>query len=326
MSASRSALPIEIILAVGATGTAVCLSVLAGWQRGGSLPERLVWVAMGVVLVLSAHLLPALVRTASFHVRCVATALWAASMATACYGHATFFILAQQHAGSARAAAVTTTVTPRTSGRNLTAVMAERAKVIHQLALTGVVRCAHDCRVLETRRVTLAALLDELDAEAAEVRRSQDADDRVAAQREALLTDPVTTRLAGLLGITTPRVDLLSGLAFAAVLEGIACLLWAVALGPRLPVADTSNVLATVVPGHEVASDDHALPTGPVASTPVVAPPADDELDQLQRDVAAGRVRVTVADIRRHLGCSQARATALRRQIAGLNPGPNPPA
>jgi hypothetical protein len=325
MSASRSVLPIAFMLAVGTTGTAVCLSVLAGWQRGGSLPERLVWVAMGVVLVLSAHLLPALVRTAPFHMRCVATTLWAASMATACYGHATFFILAQQHAGLGRAAAVTTTVTPRTSGRSLVAVMADRANVIRRLALAGAVRCAHDCHGLEARRVTLTAQLDALNAEAAEVRRSQDADDRVAAQRDALLTDPVTTRLAGLLGTTTPRVDLLSGLAFAAVLEGIACLLWAVALGPCLPVTDTSNVTATVVPGREVASDDHALPAGPAPSLPVV-PPAADELDQLQRDVAAGHVRVTVADIRRHLGCSQARATALRRQIAGLNAGPNPPA
>jgi hypothetical protein len=50
------------VLSIGATGTAICLSVLAGWQRGGSLAERLVWVAIGVVLVVSAHLLPALVR------------------------------------------------------------------------------------------------------------------------------------------------------------------------------------------------------------------------------------------------------------------------
>lgn len=33
------------------------------------------------------------------------------------------------------------------------------------------------------------------------------------------------------------------------------------------------------------------------------------------RDVTAGLVRPTVADIRRHLGCSQARAAELRRQL-----------
>lgn len=45
-------------LAIAATGTAITLSVLSGWQRGGSIPERLVWVAIGIVLVASAHLLP----------------------------------------------------------------------------------------------------------------------------------------------------------------------------------------------------------------------------------------------------------------------------
>lgn len=88
------------VLAIAATGTAICLSVLAGWQRGGFLPERLVWVAIGVVLVASAHLLPALVRHSPYRVRAVAGALWLACMLAACYGHATFFVLAQRHAGN----------------------------------------------------------------------------------------------------------------------------------------------------------------------------------------------------------------------------------
>lgn len=39
------------VLAISATATALCLSVLAGWQRGGTWPERVVWIAIGVVLV-----------------------------------------------------------------------------------------------------------------------------------------------------------------------------------------------------------------------------------------------------------------------------------
>ena len=68
MTAQRRALA----LAVAATGTAVTLSILSGWQRGGTLPERLVWIAIGVVLVATAHLLPALVRSANLHLRFVA--------------------------------------------------------------------------------------------------------------------------------------------------------------------------------------------------------------------------------------------------------------
>ncbi len=316
MSARRSALPVALMLAVSATGTAVCLSVIAGWQRGGSLPERLVWVAIGVVLVLSAHLLPALVRVAPLYVRIVAAALWSASMATACYGHATFFLLAQQHAGMRRAAAVTVEVRP--DSRSLTAVMTERTSVIRQLSLAQSSRCMRDCTVLNSRHVTLAAHLDALNAEAEEIRRDQAADDRLSAQRDALLADPVTTRLAGLLGTTTSRVDLLSGIAFAAVLEGIACLLWTAALDRRLPETDKRAVTATVLPSLDSVSDGHALSTRPDPSL-TAEQPVDDDLDQLQRDVAAGNVRVTVSDIRRHLGCSQARATALRRQMSRIN-------
>ena len=94
------------MLAAGATGTALCLSVLAGWQRGGSMAERLVWVALGIVLVTSAHLLPALVREAPVVLRAVGGVLWLACMTTACYGHATFYLLAQRHAGELRSAVV----------------------------------------------------------------------------------------------------------------------------------------------------------------------------------------------------------------------------
>lgn len=212
------------VLAAAATGTALCLSVLAGWQRGGSLAERLVWVAIAVVLVGCAHLLPALVRDASVGLRSVAGVLWLACMVTACYGHATFFLLAQRHAGELRAAASpAAAVTP--TGRSLTTVMAERAAVTAKVATVNAQRCSGNCRTLEARRVTLAAKLDALNAEAEDVRRQQVAEDHAVMQRDALATDPVTTRLAALLGMTSARVDLLSGLVFAAVLEGVACLL-----------------------------------------------------------------------------------------------------
>lgn len=351
------------VLAVGATGTALCLSVLAGWQRGGSLAERLVWVAIGVVLVVSAHLLPALIRDAPIAVRSMGSLLWVACLATACYGHILFFVLAQQHAGEWRAATMASVgVAP--PGRSLTVVMAERSNVTRQLAFSQAQRCSRDCPALEARRVTLAAKLDALNAEAGDVRRRQTADDRVAAQRDALLADPVTARLAALLDTTVSRVDLLSGLLFAAVLEGVACLMWTVALrsSPLLASAavvteatpstvssfatmtDTTaptvtpvrkatamaeSGLTTVTPDHhdgsfsrEIVTPSHGSPTGihaprddPVTPSREIAS-IDDDVTQLARDITAGHVRPTVADIRRHLGCSQARAAALRRQLA----------
>lgn len=326
------------VLAVGATATALSLSILAGWQRGGALSERVVWVAIGVVLVLSAHTLPALVRTAPLAIRGVACVLWVACMATACYGHSLFFLLAQRHAGELRAAAESV-VPVATSTRNLTVVMAERATVIAQLATARARYCAGNCVTLEARRVTLAAKRDALDAEADDIRRRHAEDDRVASQRDALLADPVTSRLAVLLGVTVARVDLLSDLTFAVVLEGVACLLWTIALRPSPTLVPASRVTPTAVTaviavtpshaaatvscetttgGHGSAGGSHALSDDPVTLLPD-AGAVDDEVTRLAQEIAAGRIRPTVAGIRLHLGCSQARATTLRRQLSERN-------
>lgn len=299
-----------LVLATGATGTALCLSVLAGWQRGGALAERLAWIAIGVVLVASAHLLPALVRGLPLAVRAVAGALWVACIATACQGHATFFLLAQRHAAEMRAVAVPS-VQSAPAGRSLTAVMAERAEVTARLATANTQRCAGHCSALDIRRASLAAKLDALDAEAGDIRRWQAADDWAMTRRDTLAADPVAARLAALLGTTVMRVDLLSSLAFAAVLEGVACLLWTVTLRIQPAVTDAPPVTAPVTGSHPSGSEPVApLPTGQSL---------DPDTTQLALDIAAGRVRPTVADIRRWLGCSQARAIALRRQLAALH-------
>ncbi|MEK6289851.1 MAG: hypothetical protein V4793_00450 [Paraburkholderia tropica] len=350
------------VLAVGATTTALCLSVLAGWQRGGTLPERLIWIAIGMVLVTSAHLLPALIREMPMVIRGVGSGLWCACLLAACFGHAVCFTFAQQHAGELRAATVQMTSVPE-SARSLTEVMAERATVAAQLAVAQARNCIGNCTTLKSRRVTLAARLDALNAEADDLRRQQVMTDRVTAQRDALLVDPVTSRLAALLGITTVRVDLLSGLMFAAVLESVACLLWTVALrssatetelagtgvtSPTTPTvtmtADVTQPIVTtitdmtdlgesgvtpviarhadktvsrkdVTPRHETTPRRRAPRDGPITPFPTVAP-INDHLSQLVRDVTAGSVRPTVADIRRHLACSQARAAELRRRLA----------
>lgn len=342
-------------LASLATTTALSLSILAGWQRGGTLPERLIWIAIGTVLVTSAHLLPALIREMPIAIRSAGSLLWGACLVTTCYGHAVFFAFAQQHAGEQRASTVQAIPAP-SPARSLTAIMEERAAVTAQLAAANDRYCVGNCVTLESRRTTLTAKLDALNAEASDVRRQQAATDRVTVQRDALLADPVTARLAALLDTTTGRADLLTGLAFAAVLEGVSCLLWSVALRSPLPVVTddaTSAITATqavtepvvvavtdaadvtsaavmpvtashadeivshksATPSHDRTTGSHAPRDDPIAPLPVTAP-RDDHLSRLVRDVAAGLVRPTVADIRRHFGCSQARAAELRRQLA----------
>jgi hypothetical protein len=184
--------------------------------------------------------------------------------------------------------------------------MADRASVTAQLARDDARHCLGDSPVLRGRRAGLAAQLDALDAEAADIRRDQAIEDRTDARSNMERADPVTGRLAALFGTASTKLDLLAGLAFAAVLEGMACLLWWIALSP----ARQTTPAAVTQPAAPVASN---IPE-PLA---VLEPETD--ITKLIRDVQAGLVKPTVSGIRRHLRCSQARAAVLRRQLDEYN-------
>ncbi|WGS51112.1 hypothetical protein LFL96_06305 [Paraburkholderia sp. D15] len=299
---------LELALAVAATATAVCMSVLAGWQRGGWLSERLVWVAVSVVLIAGAHLLPALCRSAPLAVRGIGTLLWLGCMAAASWGHATFFLLSQFHAGEVRVSAMSVASVP--AHRALTAVMAERASVAADLATADARHCIRDCPALRVRRTSLAVRLDALDAEATDVRRYQVIEDSNASHRDAARDDPVTAWMAALRGVADARLELLTSLVFAAVLEGMACLLWSIALLPQ----DTSSVTNHPEAVPTVTADLSDVTTADAPPAPVMTEP-ETEVTKLRRDIEADLLRPTVASIRKHLGCSQAKAAALRKLV-----------
>jgi hypothetical protein len=313
-----------ILLAVAATATATCLSVTAGWQRGGLIVERALWIAVGVVLVLTAHLLPALYRPHSWRVRAIGALLWLGCIAATCYGHAVFFMMAQKHAGELRAAAVPLVTA---HGRDLSVIAADRATVVARLARVTERRCATPCPALRIERVTLAARLDALDAEKAEALRVEAAQDRAAAERAGALADPVTGALTTF-GLPAARADLVAGLAFAGVLEAVACFAWLLALRPaavteiavtpdqqgsHAPVTPASNADAPVVTVTPPVAETSAEPA-PMLRLPVVEQP--DDVTRVMNAVAAGQLRATVTEIRKFLGCSQSRAAAVRKQCA----------
>ncbi|MFM0268242.1 hypothetical protein [Paraburkholderia sediminicola] len=308
------------LLALAATITAACLSVLAGWQRGGLLAERALLVCVGVVLVVAAHLLPALCRPHGWRIRALGMVLWIGCMAATCYGHAVFFVVAQKHAGDVRAAVVPVGSVP---SRNLAEIASDRAGVVARLARVIERKCGDRCSAVRIERATLNARLAALDAESAEVTRHELAFDRADAERAAAKADPV----AGLLttfGVSASRVDLIAGLAFAAVLEGVACFCWLLALWPAEALAKAvTKALGTndVLPVTQVTSARTGVASGGNAVTKLAKTsnsPAGEPADDLTCVLAAirdGTLRGTVTEIRKHLGCSQAKAAALRKQL-----------
>jgi hypothetical protein len=229
-------------------------------------------------------------------------------MAAASWGHATFFLLSQSHAGEVRASAVPVVSVP--AHRTLTAVMADRASVAADLAVANARHCIRDCPALRIRRTSLAARLDALDAEAPMCAGISSSRTVTRARRDAARDDPVTARLAVLRGVANARLDLFAGLAFAAVLEGVACLLWWIALLPHdaSPVTDRHEARIAVM------ANTPAVTIHTAATTPAVTEP-DAEVTKLRRAIEAGAVKPTVAGIRRNLGCSQAKAAALRKLV-----------
>lgn len=262
-------------LAFVATGTSIAIAVVAGSERGGTHLEQLVWIAVGVVLLLAAHLIPALCRSVPWPLRLPALALWSVAMAATGYGHATFFMEAQTHAGVLRANSISPQgalqATAGLPGRSPAAVAIDRANVQSTLARLTAQKCVEPCVQLVARRASQAARLSALNVEFDEaMRREKLADqaqsrmDRVEAQREAAARDPVTGAFASLLGISVSGVDLLLALTFGLLLEAVACLSWLFTLRPMDATADTPGILDRAVASPDsvpvaVASCVHGL-------------------------------------------------------------------
>jgi hypothetical protein len=298
------------LLAISATTTAACLSIIAGWQRGGWMAERALWIAVGVVLVVAAHLLPALCRPHGWRLRAPGVALWLACMAATCYGHAVFFVMAQKHAGEVRAAAVPVVVT---HGRGLVEIAADRAEAVASLARVTERRCGNHCATARIERATLTARLDALDVETAEARRAETAQDGTIAARAAAMTDPVTGALTAF-GLPVAHADLVAGLAFAAVLEGVACFAWLLTL--RLDTVTEIEVTPATQGSHAAPVTEVTTASNAVAALESPATEQPDDVTRVMTAIAAGTLRGTVAEIRRFLGCSQSTAAAVRKQIA----------
>jgi hypothetical protein len=227
-------------LATIATGASIAITCLAGRERGGTLVEQLIWAAVGLSLLLGAHLIPAMARGARRGTRAVACCLWAAAMVSTGYTHGIFFLSAQQHAGDLRAERVSIPVAtqenPATSDA-VTTLLRQQAKVEGALNQSALARCHDDCRALDVRRRTLRSQLDSIKGQLDEARRVEKNYDRTIAERahaiarqESQRDDPVTTKLSNWLRVPTTTINLAIAIIFGWLLESIACFSWYVAL------------------------------------------------------------------------------------------------
>ncbi|MBO7882018.1 hypothetical protein [Burkholderia pseudomallei] len=330
------------------TAASVGIATYAGWHRGGSLVERTMNIALGTVAVLYVHLLPMGCRALRGYARISAGALWSVSLAVVLYGQVSFFMVSQQHAGELRAETVSVAIPLRVgmpSGRSLTEIAQDAAKVRADLADAETRRCISDCPGLKVRRTTLAAKLAALDTEADEAKRREAEEDRRnelvdrnEELRATLRADPVAFQVASMLGTTEGRFELGLGVACAVVLEGAGVIGWLLVwvasghAGSREAIASGRDVSApdrpVVAPERDFTTGDRttqmgdhegvalgraALSTEESADSPVGS---EDELllKKIHQAVVTGQLRPTQESIRKFLRCGQPKAGSLNRR------------
>lgn len=266
-----------IPLAVVTTLTAMAMSAVAAWDRGGTVADRTLLIALAVTICAGTHFLPALSP------RRVTWLLWSACLLGTVYGHLTFFTHAAIRAGAERAqqsAQVTDATRQIDAAREALAGIKARpvAVVAKALAYTK----------SDRRRIALQAELGEAER-AARLRDALVTDAAaVSASRVAVSDDPVISRLAAVTGSNEAGISLGVGILFAVILELMGASLWYEALRQ----------------GDEAVT---AAPSSPVAQDPVA---------ELRQAVEAGQCKPTVASIRAFLGCGQTRAIEMRRALS----------
>lgn len=295
------------MLAASATCISLAVSVLAGWELGATSAGRVVLAAGGALAVLGAHLLLTLCQTASTWVKFPAVALWLLCLLYAVYCHASFFQASQLKAGEKRAAAIEQASAKLEPPRSLAAVLSSQAKVKAELALGARVDCRTGCGAHRARLVGLKGELEALVAEAEDVKRWRVMRDRQDSAKDDVRLDPVLARFAEWIGVTVAQVGLATSLLFSCVLEGVACLCWYVSSQAPYPRA-----VRSVTPEVRLAP---GLPPSCGADTSHAASNLEQKVAELVTEARAGRLRLTVDEVREHCRCGQKKASELTRQV-----------
>jgi hypothetical protein len=273
-------------IAIFVTSTAVTMTAIAAWDRGGTFADKAVLVAMSVVIVVAVHLLPAMSRSRATWL------VWFFCLFGAIYGHLTFFTNSTLRAADARAHQSALAVGTQHQ------IDAAR-EALDRITARPVAVVAAELALSEDRRER-AALREEIaqgkraDALLADLTRLS----AVATTAQIPVTDPVTSRLAAVTGWNETQVAVTIGLTFSILLELIGALLWYEAMRRTTVIAPLSNGSNTVTLPLSNSSNNVTHP-----------------VTILRKAVITGECQKTVRGIREFLGCSQSQAMELRRQL-----------
>ena len=250
---------VSISLGIAATLTSLLITVIAGEERGATWAEKTVWIATGVVILLAAHLLPALIKGAGMSVKGIVLPIWIGALLATGYTHATFFLNAQGRVGEQRASAVaamrSVPALPAVANtRSRTQIAADVAATHRNLALLDTRRCSTDCAAVAARRKVLSARIEALRIEDVEaVRAEKSSDARTAAversqrDQDEARVDPFVADLATFLRLGANQINLIIAIVLGWLVDAVAVVSWASVARPQARTATPETATQTSV-------------------------------------------------------------------------------
>lgn len=262
--------------AIFITLTAMAMAAIAAWDRGGSIIDRALLVAISIAICAGAHLIPALSK------RKLAWLLWAGCLLGTIFGHVVFFTHSSIRAGEVRAQH---SVQAEGTGKQIDAAR----EALAGITARPVAVVAAELATTQGRRERSA-----LRMELSEAKRAADLRDEVvrlsgtaSAAQVTASGDVVFIRLATVTGSSADGIALLIALGFSVLLELVGAFLWCEAL-------------------QRSGSASSGASTQPITVDPIAS---------VRAAINAGKCRGTVAGIRKYMGCGQAKAMELRRAV-----------
>jgi hypothetical protein len=273
----KAARLLTLLLAIVITLTAMAMASAAAWDRGGTWVDRMLLVALSVVICAGTHLIPALSK------RKLAWLLWSGCLLATVYSQLSFLTHASIRAGDDRAQ------------HSVQVQGAELQIITVREALAGIVArplavVAGEIAVTEDWQQRNALKLELAEAKRAAALRDELVKLSSAATNAKVMTapDPVTNRIAAVTGSSEEGISLLIGLGLSILMELVGVLLWC-------------EVLRVPLDAPAVASAQAKNESDPIVD--------------LKSAIQSGHCKETVAGIRGYLGCSQARAMEIRRAL-----------
>jgi len=299
-----------VMLAIFATGISLSLSVITGWQVGDFFVTKSMMAAVGVLAVMAAHLMPAIYVSKSYKVRFVGLTLWLFCVTYVAFSHANFFLLSQQQAGMQREMAITSSPVIGKPQKDLIEVLNDKVKIQTELSKLQF-RCREACGRLASTKANLEARLAVLDEQESVARNWQKKVEHQQKRQVNAQANPALGRLAEWSNMTITHLELIMGVIFSLILEGVACFCWYLVL-QRRDFSLTHPIATPVIAPVTVLED--VTNTSQVSQMPV-SQQYDDPVEKLAQLVKSGHIKLTVASIREYCRCAQGKAADLKRLV-----------